>query len=237
MSVAKECAGRKHKWNASGVCSKCNAPKRGPGRPPGPSGKKVAGETVAGRLAATLGVAASPASIVGPPTTDGAVANAPPPTGAATAPPDLTTVGSTPADVAALAVEKAPRPKVIPKWTKPAGKRGARAFVAFCDWAIEVCGREAEEADDEDVDDFGEALGEQLGVWFPNAELTPAKQMLLSGACIVGGMCIGSKKIEKPPTKPALALVKDAATPVNGVGAAPAAPGAASTSPATPPQA
>jgi hypothetical protein len=226
------CAGRHHTWGPSGACTKCGAPKKGPGRPPGPSPKKLAGETVVARLASTLGIPASPASPVVGPVADGAA-----PPSAPTSAPDLTTVGSTPADLAAIEDAKKPRAPVIPKWTKPAGKRLAKVFVAFCDWSLELAGREANEPDDEDVDDFGVAMGEQLNVWFPNAELTPAKQLMLSGACIVGGMCIGSKKIEKaPPTKPALALVKDgqtAAPPQNGT----SVPAVSSPSPAIPPQA
>lgn len=231
-----KCSGRHHSWTAAGVCGKCGAPKKGPGRPPGQAAKKLAGETVVSRLATTLGIAASPASIMGPPTTDGTANPSPGPSAVPSAP-DLASVGNTPADLAALEAEKAPRKPVVAKWTKPAGRRLAKLFVGVCDWGLELVGREANEPDDEDVDDFGAAMGEQLTVWFPNAELTPAKQLMLSGACIVGGMCIGSKKIEKPPTKPALALVKTGTdgTSANGAAVAPSVPGVSSPSPATTP--
>lgn len=230
------CAGRHHAWGPLGVCSKCGAPKKGPGRPPGPSPKKLAGETVVSRLASTLGIPVPPASTVSPAAGDGSAFDISGPV--APSVPDLTTVGNTPSDVAALEAEKAPRKPVVAKWTKPAGKRLAKLFVGVCDWGLELVGREANEPDDEDVDDFGAAMGDQLTVWFPNAELTPAKQLMLSGACIVGGMCIGSKKIEKSPTKPALALVKGPeTTSANGAGAAPSVQGVSSPSLVTPPQA
>jgi hypothetical protein len=233
----KVCAGRHHVWNPAGVCTKCGAPKKGPGRPPGAaatSTKKTAGPTVVGRLASTLEIPQAPTSILGDALAaevDKSIAETVGPL-----PPDLTKVGGTPADVEALEEAKKPRAPVVAKWTKPAGRRLAKFFVAACDWGVELFGREANEPDDEDVDDFGLAMGEQLTVWFPNAELTPAKQLMLSGACIVGGMCVGSKKIEKPPAK--LALVKgENGTSAGTAGAAPSVPAVSSLSPATTPQA
>lgn len=222
----KVCAGRHHIYDAAGVCTKCSAKKKGPGRPPG---KRAVGETVAGRLAASLGVVPSVVKQPGEVAAEEQAAAVA--AGGAPAPVDVTKIGSLPSDVAALEEKKEPRAKVIPKWTKPAGKRLTKAFVALTDWCIELADREANEPDDEDVDDFSEAMGDQLGIWFPNAELTPVKQLMLSGACIVGGMCIGSKKKAKPA---GLTLVKGSADVADGDQSAPGAPTA---SPANPPQA
>ncbi len=113
-------------------------------------------------------------------------------------------------------------------WCGSAGRRLARVFVAATDWGIERLGRRANEPEDEDVDDFGRALGEQLGRWFPDTELTPIKQMILSGALITGAMWTGAEKIEKK--KPANTNAPEVAP-----SSPPGVPGAATISSTTPP--
>lgn len=225
----KICAGRHHVWNVAGTaCKKCNAPKGKPGRPPGARAKPKAGEAVAGRLAATLGVAAPPPSLDGsvPPARQETASGGADPLTAAPPTPQAST--SPPA-----AAPSAPLPPATPGWCKSAGKRLAKLFEATVDFALEKMRREANEPDDDDVDDFGEAMGAQLAIWFPDTAMTPAKQLMLSGSFIVGGMCIGSKKL--PPEPPKLLGVKNGTT--DAAAASTAARAAPSTSGETPPRA
>jgi hypothetical protein len=116
-------------------------------------------------------------------------------------------------------------------WTKPAGRLVTKGFVGLVDIILDAAGREANDPDDDDVAEFGKAMGQQLGIWFPDAAMTPGKQLLISGTSIVGGMCIGSKK--KPKPEPATEGAKSEA-PANGTTSA---HGAASTSDAIRPHA
>lgn len=218
----KTCAGRHHVWNAAGTaCRKCNAPKGKPGRPPGPARtKSKAGEAVAGRLAATLGVAAPP------PLSDGPFGTARLETAAADGTPNLQAAPPTPTPGTPPPTSAAP-PAEVPAahgWCKQAGKRLGQLFTAATGAAIEKLGREPNEPDDEDQDAFDEAMGQQLAIWFPDAAMTPAKQLLLSGSFIAGAMWVGAKKI--PKEAPRLAGAKNGTT--SDVLAAP------STSPETP---
>jgi hypothetical protein len=230
------CPGRHHDWNTDvtpPTCRKCGDPKKPAGRPKGSGTKKAAGAAVAGRLAASLGVAAPPpraGTIMGASPGSPAAAGAPTPVmapGSATAaghdPAAASSAASTVAPTVAPDEEKAAPGRSAPPlkakgWCKSAGKRLAKLFVAGTEFALEKMHRKANEPDDDDVDDFGEALGAQMTVWFPDTELTPAKQLLLAGAFIVGEMAIGSEKI---PRKPA--------------GIADAKPGQEPTTPATRP--
>jgi hypothetical protein len=91
-------------------------------------------------------------------------------------------------------------------------------FVASTEWAMEKAAkRRANDPDDDDVDAFGEAMGQQLGMWFPDSELSPAKQLMISGSFIVGAMWIGAEKI--PPKKETI-IDAPKADPSNGVPAA-----------------
>jgi hypothetical protein len=87
-------------------------------------------------------------------------------------------------------------------------------FVAACDVAIEAAGRRANDPDDEDVRDFGLALGQQLAIWFPDTALTPFKQMIVSGAFIVGEMSIGSEKLPKKPPSIAKPQTEENPSPI-----------------------
>lgn len=204
--MAAICKGRHHVWNAAGTaCEKCGAPKRGRGRPPSSAaGNPSAGATVASRLGATLGPPASPAPLDGP-------VPSPNQPGASSTPTSSPDASTPPA---------APPPS---GWTRSAGKRLAQLFVATTDFALEKMRRRANEPDDDDVEDFGVAMGAQLAVWFPDTAMTPAKQLMLSGAFIVGGMCIGSEKL--PPPAPKL---KGLEVKANGA-TTPAAPDVSST--------
>jgi hypothetical protein len=74
------------------------------------------------------------------------------------------------------------------------------AFVGACGAAINRAGREPNDPEDEDVAEFKEALSEQLPRWFPQAELSPFKRMLLSGGFIAGSMWYDAKP--KPKQEP-----------------------------------
>lgn len=201
--MTKNCGPGKHKGNPCRVCGA-----RGRGRPPGkksaakpspaPARKKLqAGEAVSARLAGTLGVAApapaptlgaqGPAALFGGEPT--APPAAPPPPGPALPPPPDTLE---------------PLPPEVPTWCKSAGKRFAQLFVAANDWAAEKLKpkRKLNDPDDDDVEAFGKSAGDSLAHWFPDSELSPVKQMLISGAFITGAMWIGSEKL--PPEREAI---------------------------------
>ena len=190
----KNCGPGKHKGNP---CKVCGA--RGRGRPPGkksaakpaaaPRKKLQAGEAVSARLAGTLGVAALSSAPLG--AGEAAVLFGGEP--AAPPPPPSTFVPAAPDT-------PEPLPPEGPTWCKSAGRRLAALFVASTEWAMEKAAkRRANDPDDDDVDAFGEAMGQQLGMWFPDSELSPAKQLMISGSFIVGAMWIGAEKI--PPKK------------------------------------
>jgi hypothetical protein len=105
-------------------------------------------------------------------------------------------------------------PPLKPKgWCKSAGNKLAKLFDAGVDWVgEEVFNRELNDADDADVKEMGEGLGEQLAVWFPDSELTPWKKIIVAGACIVAEKSIGSKKLPPKP-KPGDAIAAKPTTP------------------------
>jgi hypothetical protein len=75
-------------------------------------------------------------------------------------------------------------------------------FVGICGAAISRAGREPNDPEDEDVEEFKEALAEQLPKWFPQAELSPFKRMLLAGGFIAGSMWYDAKpKAKEEPSK------------------------------------
>jgi hypothetical protein len=85
-------------------------------------------------------------------------------------------------------------------WCKSAGNKLAKLFDVGVDWiGEEVFNRELNDADDVDVKEMGEGLGEQLATWFPDSELTPWKKIIVAGACIVAEKSIGSKKLPPKP--------------------------------------
>jgi len=224
------CEGRHHDWDETQtppVCKKCGDPKKSPGRPKGSKTKKVAGAVVAGRLAATLGVTAPPPRSetpnmepAPPPGAGGGRALADPAGSAAGAKtPAAGSAASPGAPTVAPDAEKADSgrsaPPLKPKgWCKSAGKKLARLFDVTVDWAYEELGnREANDADEEDIKEMGEGIGEQLAVWFPDAELTPWKKIIVAGACIVAEKGIGAKKLPPKP-KPGDAIAAARPAPV-----------------------
>jgi len=91
-------------------------------------------------------------------------------------------------------------PPLKPKgWCKSAGKKLAKLFVLGVETAAEAMHRKPNDPDDDDVDELGEGLGEQMAVWFPDMELTPMKKIIIAGSCIAGEMLIGSEKLPRKP--------------------------------------
>ena len=195
----KPCKGRHHAYKGDS-CTKCGAPKRSPGRP------KI-GQSVAARMATTLGVAttADPSTMPQATSTEAPAATtgtASPVVAAAqsttpsAAPTETKPTGATPDDTST------PAPPAEPTgWCKQAGKRLAKLFVVSTEWAIEQFDRIPGEPDEDDVDEFGRAMGRQMAVWFPDTALTPGKQLIIAGAFIAAEMGATSKKLP-PPAKP-----------------------------------
>lgn len=218
------CPGRHHDFDESQtppVCRKCGEPKKAPGRPKGSKTQKTAGAAVAGRLAGTLGIPAPPPRSGGNITDDanatspGAVAKtgaaAGPPVKPPTAPPDgAAGAGASPTAPAAAqptptaaAAEEKPAPSLKPKgWCRAAGKKIAKLF----DYALDAIAehgleKEANDADEDDLKEFAEGVGEQLAIWFPDMELTPGKKILIAGVAIVAEKYVGMEDIpRKPPS-------------------------------------
>lgn len=195
------CPGRHHNYGPDGKCRRCGDPKRGPGRPTGSGGKKKLGAEVLGRMTGTVGSAALPGT-ASPPVAVGP-SSSPASSGPATTtvhPPSPT--GAANPGLGATAEPKGdPPPSVKPNaFHRRAGARLATMFVAVTEWGIEKTGRQPGEPDEDDVEDFGEAMGEQLAIWLPNVELTPGKQLALAATFIAGEMIATSKKL--PPREP-----------------------------------
>ncbi len=222
------CKGRHHDWTtkaAGGACRKCKTPWKPAGRPKGAT-KLRAGEAVAQRMAATLGIAPpvdSPVSPLAPVQEAGAAASrelaaAGPAASAAPASP-------APADEQKKASDY---PEPSPLMARVA-KRATKLFDTLTDAALEMIDKEDGEADPDDLADFEKALASQLTVWFPNAALSPAKQLLLSGGFIVGEKWMTAKTVERQPAREAITAARPAelAEPASG------APAVTSTSPPT----
>ena len=210
------CLKRKHRYDADGVCERCGWKRTGIiGRP-----KRLAGLEGSARLAATLGVpapAASSGSIfssapepvrpddIVPPQPNGQPAGAPPAADKAAA---LATTA------AGATAEKKPADDKEP--TKAArmlsgkiARKLTRLFDVGTDSLIEAFEgkdytRVAGDADEEDLEDFEEALGEVIAQKIHDVEMGPGATCVLSAALILGDKCLGSKKIPKRPAISAL---------------------------------
>lgn len=222
------CKGRHHDWTtkaAGGACRKCKTPWKPAGRPKGSTTKLRAGEAVAQRMAATLGIAAPPAG--SPPTPLGPVQEAGPMAATELAAAGPAASGGSPSPAPADE-QKAPGeyPEPSPLMARVA-KRATKLFDTLTDAALEMIDKEDGEADPDDLADFEKALASQLTVWFPNAALSPAKQLLLSGGFIVGEKWMTAKTVERQPAREAITAARPAelVEPVSG------APAVTSTSP------
>src|SRR6185369_9020250 len=74
-------------------------------------------------------------------------------------------------------------------------------FVGICGAAVSKAGREPNDPEEEDVEEFKAALSEQLPIWFPQAELSPFKRMLMAGGFIAGSMWYDAKPKATEPAK------------------------------------
>jgi hypothetical protein len=208
------CKSRHHVY-VDGICKKCRQPYRPPGRP-----RKVAGPEGSARLAATLGVpapAASSGSIFSAPVAGDDHGKADPivpdqvlppakPEEKAAALEATATAAATATDKAADDEEKKrARTRASKKlWAKVSHKL-TKVFLAATDAAVEAFDgkdydREPGDADDEDVEDFEEAVAIVLADRFPDVELGAGAAAIFAGAMIVGDKCLGSTKVPKAKT-------------------------------------
>jgi hypothetical protein len=100
--------------------------------------------------------------------------------------------------LAALAGQPPPAPAPPAAPSKPVqwpwvASRLTDAFVGACGAAVSRGGRVPNDPEEKDVDEFKQALSEQLPLWFPQAELSPLKRMLMAGGFIAGGMWYDAK--------------------------------------------
>ncbi len=120
------------------------------------------------------------------------------------------------------------KPEVLPTgftpprptgWQKHAGPRVAKLFVTI----LEAAGdwfkppRKPKEVEDSDLQEFGDAMGDQLALWFPDSELTPLKRLVLAGASMGATMYMGAEKLPPKGTETKSASVQDAVLPTNHV--------------------
>ncbi len=90
-------------------------------------------------------------------------------------------------------------PAPPPTWCKMAGKRISQAYVMLIEGACaRFAKRQTSEPEDEDVTELGNALGEQMAIWFPDTEMTPATKIAIAAASVAATMVVGSKPIAPP---------------------------------------
>jgi hypothetical protein len=88
-----------------------------------------------------------------------------------------------------------------PTWCRMAGKNIAKAYVMLVEGACaRFAKRKVADPEDEDVTELGVALGEQMAIWFPDSEMTPATKMAIAAASVTATMVVGSTPI-RPPAK------------------------------------
>lgn len=158
-------------------CKECGTLFTGRGRPR----KSDAGNVLAEVAASMSG--ALPEPDIGPKDSD-----------AAPIPYKLAGRGEPPMDVT-------PLPAVPPTWCRMAGRRMSQAFVMIVEGGCRrFAKREAAEPEEEDTKELGIALGEQLAIWFPDSDMTPATKCMIAAASVTATMVVGSKPI-KPPAR------------------------------------
>lgn len=106
-------------------------------------------------------------------------------------------------------------------WQRHVGKRLADLFDAGCDWLVRKTKRKPREADEDDVELFGDALGAQVTIWTPNAALSPGAIACLTGGFILADKFIGAEKIGAPAAAPAAPTVIAPAMTAPAAGGAP----------------
>jgi len=98
-------------------------------------------------------------------------------------------------------LELVPEPAPTPKWCGMAGRRISQAFVMLVEGAaLRFAKRQTAEPEDDDVKELGIALGEQMAIWFPDSDLTPATKIMIAAASVTATMIVGSTPI-KPPVR------------------------------------
>lgn len=94
-------------------------------------------------------------------------------------------------------VPAALQPVIPPMWCKMAGRQISQAYVLLVTGGLRrFAGREAKEPEEDNVEELGAALGEQLAIWFPDSELTPLARAGIAAAAIGATMVVGSTPIK-----------------------------------------
>lgn len=87
-------------------------------------------------------------------------------------------------------------PPSTPTWCRMAGRRIADAYVMLIEGGMaRFARRKVKDPEDEDVKELGNALGEQMAIWFPDTEMTPATKIAIAAASVAATMVVGSTPI------------------------------------------
>jgi len=185
--IPASCRDRHHRWTMNPPvvgtpCSRCPATYGGPGhRKAKPNGSNGARRPPPLQLTEADVAEIFPASA-------GAAPELPPGVSPGEIPP-----GVSPGEIPPPAPGE---PVPIPSWCPLVAKRLAPLFVIADRWIIERGGKlKANEPNESTVDDFAEGCAEQLAVWFPDAELSPWKKIMVAAIAIHGEARIGAKRV------------------------------------------
>ena len=175
----KKCA--RHKWSADppvkddSFCSECGAVFSGRGRPRKP--------VVTGDL--LVDVAGEITGYVSPPPLAG--------TGEAVDP-----THDQPANEPSVDLTSQEPPKEAPTWCKLAGGQIARAWCLVVEGAAKrFAKRQTAEPEPSTVEELGEAMGDQLGLWFRDSTATPATRIAIAAVMVTSGMVVGSTPLPR----------------------------------------
>lgn len=90
-------------------------------------------------------------------------------------------------------------PTPPPTWCRMAGKQIADAYVLIVRGSLRrFGGREAKDPEDDNVEELGTALGEQLAIWFPDTEMSPMAKIGIAAAAVTATMVVGSTPVQPP---------------------------------------
>jgi hypothetical protein len=139
------------------------------------------------------------------PSPEGHEQQQPTPAPAVVASPPAPAEASPPAEL----VPTRPKPSTV-LWPRVA-RRGTQLFEAVVEWSLEKRGRRANEPEPEDRAEFEAALGEQLGIWFPDVAAGPMTRLVMAGGFIAAEMSWNAEKL--PPKAPEAKQTPAAQTP------------------------
>lgn len=180
-STPRSCQQRHHAWGPDGKCLLCPARRKRAARADAPA----VGADGAAAFAAALNL--SPAPV------DGARAPSPP----------VPSAGATPAHSDPTAPAQAPSPEKTDDFWPFAAGVAVDGYVGLCALAGRKW-RKANEPDGDAVDMAKAALARKFSAWFPEAELSDSKRLLMAAVVIPCTMYVGAEKVApKPLPKPA----------------------------------